>query len=81
MSVILNEKKIRNFIAKNALTIDEFAKECGLSQGTLTRILRGENTSGSTTKKIADRMECGSAELVVRTGVKKKVQKDGDSVQ
>lgn len=81
MSVILNEKKIRTFIAENLLTIDEFAKECGLSQGTLTRVLRGENASGSTAKKIADRMQCGPCELVIGSGVKKTtVSGDGGSV-
>lgn len=70
MSVILKSEKIRDFIAENLLTIDGFAKECGLSQGTMTRILRGENTSPATTKKIAERMNCGAVELVEKRGVR-----------
>lgn len=80
MSVVLNEKKIRKFIATNFLTIDGFAKECGLSQGTMTRVLRGENASSSTAKKIADRMKCGPDELVVGSGIRKTPLKDGDSI-
>lgn len=64
MSVKLDEKKIRDHINRSFLTIDQFAKECGLSQGTLTRVLRGELASATTARKIAEKMDCGPEELL-----------------
>ncbi len=65
MAIKIDEIELRRRIEGSLFTIVEFAEACGLSQGTLTRLLRGQGSPRpSTVKKIAQELNCKPEEIL-----------------
>lgn len=62
--MVCNKTELLFRMAEKNLNHRSLAKSTGLSNQTVTRILRGENAKGTTFKKIADVLDCNIRDIV-----------------
>ncbi|CAM2076101.1 MAG: hypothetical protein NSGCLCUN01_00283 [uncultured Clostridium sp.] len=58
------KEKIENYIKEKKISNNEFAKQVGVSKGTISRLLNGKGISITTAKKIAKSINITLDELI-----------------